>query len=162
MQIGSPTALADQAVLDTITAAATNHAHGLYVPAGALWGGHDVKKMADRGTLKVASILFLVYYSTILVVLELPLSQGLRVTMKKHPSAFSRVLGSVAERVKQVSDTPVTLFEGMHFSNCMSVFVSRISYRGRGAQQCLISPARIYICIYIYIYIPQKFKNMML
>jgi len=27
--------------------------HGLYIPAGALWGGEDIKKMADRDTLKV-------------------------------------------------------------------------------------------------------------
>ena len=64
MQIGSPTALAEQAVLDAITTASTSHAHGLYVPAGALWGGHDIKKMADRGTLKVASSLFLVSAQT--------------------------------------------------------------------------------------------------
>ena len=28
-------------------------AHALYVPVGALWGGHDIQRMADRGTLKV-------------------------------------------------------------------------------------------------------------
>ena len=27
--------------------------HGLYVPAGAFWGGEGIQKMADRGTLQV-------------------------------------------------------------------------------------------------------------
>ena len=34
--------------------ASAKFSHGLYVPAGALWGGHDIQKMADRGTLKVS------------------------------------------------------------------------------------------------------------
>lgn len=36
--------------------------HGLYVPAGALWGGQDIAKLADRGSLAYCEI-----------------------TMKKHP-----------------------------------------------------------------------------
>jgi hypothetical protein len=27
--------------------------NGLYVPSGALWGGEDIRRMADRGTLQV-------------------------------------------------------------------------------------------------------------
>ncbi len=27
--------------------------NGLYVPSGALWGGDDIRKMSDLGTLKV-------------------------------------------------------------------------------------------------------------
>ena len=27
--------------------------HGLYVPSGAFWGGEDIRKMADRGSLQV-------------------------------------------------------------------------------------------------------------
>ena len=50
-QIGSPTALADDEVMERIKGACT--AHALYVPVGALWGGHDIQRMADRGTLKV-------------------------------------------------------------------------------------------------------------
>lgn len=51
-KVGSPTALADQQVEDSLRKAA--NIHGLYIPAGALWGGHDIQKMADRGTLKVS------------------------------------------------------------------------------------------------------------
>lgn len=61
--IGSPTALADrelEASLREEAARATGF--GLYVPVGALWGAQDIRKMADRGTLK-----------------------GLTVTMKKAP-----------------------------------------------------------------------------
>ena len=50
-QVGSPTALADQEVEDKLRAAAKHH--GMYVPSGAFWGGNDIQKMADRGTLKV-------------------------------------------------------------------------------------------------------------
>ena len=32
---------------------AASGTHGIYIPSGALWGGIDIKKMADRGTLKV-------------------------------------------------------------------------------------------------------------
>ena len=48
--IGSPTALADRDIETSLETAADNH--GLYIPSGALWGGEDIRKMADRGTLK--------------------------------------------------------------------------------------------------------------
>ena len=48
--IGSPTALADEDLESGLKAAASNH--GLYIPSGALWGGEDIRKMAERGTLK--------------------------------------------------------------------------------------------------------------
>ena len=47
--IGSPTALADRDIEASLEAAADNH--GLYIPSGALWGGEDIRKMAERGTL---------------------------------------------------------------------------------------------------------------
>ena len=47
--IGSPTALADRDIEASLEAAATKH--GLYIPSGALWGGEDIRKMAERGTL---------------------------------------------------------------------------------------------------------------
>src|SRR5690606_1982333 len=47
--VGSPTALADAALAETLRAAAMRGPHGLYVPAGALWGAHDLKRMADTG-----------------------------------------------------------------------------------------------------------------
>ena len=52
MQIGSPTALSDSDVFRSISSAASKH-HGVYIATGALWGGQDIQKMADRGTLKV-------------------------------------------------------------------------------------------------------------
>ena len=53
-KIGSPTALANQSVEDEVRGAAELGPNGLYVPVGAFWGAEDVKKMADRGTLKVS------------------------------------------------------------------------------------------------------------
>jgi len=86
--IGSPTALADEQLEKKLTSAAHQHDHGLYVPAGAFWGGEDVRKMADQGTLR-----------------------GLKVTMKKHPSSF-RLLGDLVEKNNQVGDKPVILYDG--------------------------------------------------
>ncbi|KAH9525693.1 hypothetical protein Btru_002056 [Bulinus truncatus] len=84
--IGSPTALADVDLETSLRAAASKH--GLYIPSGAFWGGEDIQKMADRGTL-----------------------QALKVTMKKHPSCF--VLSGELETLnKSAADKPVTLFEG--------------------------------------------------
>ena len=37
--------------------AAEESGNGLYVPSGALWGGEDIRKMADRGSLKVNILL---------------------------------------------------------------------------------------------------------
>lgn len=51
--IGSPTALADPDLEARLKAQALESGHGLYVPSGALWGGEDIRRMADRGTLKV-------------------------------------------------------------------------------------------------------------
>ncbi|XP_064392117.1 aspartate dehydrogenase domain-containing protein-like [Halichondria panicea] len=85
--IGSPTALADATVYKSLLGAAQSE-HGLYVPAGAFWGGQDIQKMANQGTLK-----------------------GLTVTMKKHPSAF-KLVGPLEEKLKTVLDKPLTLFKG--------------------------------------------------
>lgn len=52
MQVGSPTALAEEAVRKKLLQEARD-SHGLYVAAGALWGAQDIQKMADRETLKV-------------------------------------------------------------------------------------------------------------
>ena len=48
--IGSPTALADVDLETSLATAASTH--GLYIPSGALWGGEDIRKMSERGTLK--------------------------------------------------------------------------------------------------------------
>ena len=55
-QIGSPTTFANDEIRKKIFAKACSNSqgHGLYVPSGAFWGAEDVKKMADRGTLKVS------------------------------------------------------------------------------------------------------------
>ena len=56
-QVGSPTALAEAAMERNLVREARDGAHGLYVPAGAFWGGQDIQKMADRGTLRVRALL---------------------------------------------------------------------------------------------------------
>lgn len=86
--IGSPTALAKEELERKLRASANLGQFGLYVPAGAFWGGDDIKKMADRGTLR-----------------------GLKVTMKKHPTAF-KLCGDLIEKNKQVSDKAVVLYDG--------------------------------------------------
>ena len=85
--LGSPTALADPEIEDQLFKAAKVH-HGLYVPSGALWGGEDIRKMAERGTLK-----------------------GVTVTMKKHPSSF-KLNGDLAQTNSKVKDQAVVLYEG--------------------------------------------------
>ncbi|KAK3084549.1 hypothetical protein FSP39_015202 [Pinctada imbricata] len=84
--IGSPTALSDQSLEDSLRAAATTH--GLYIPTGAFWGGEDIKKMADRGTL-----------------------QGLKVTMTKHPTSF-KLGGHLKTKLEEVKDDSVVLYDG--------------------------------------------------
>ncbi|TRY69983.1 hypothetical protein TCAL_10023 [Tigriopus californicus] len=86
--IGSPTALADPALEAKLKAKALEHGHGLYVPSGALWGGEDIRKMADRGTLK-----------------------GLCVTMRKHPTSF-KIDGQLRALNEQAKDASVTLYHG--------------------------------------------------
>ncbi|ESO93087.1 hypothetical protein LOTGIDRAFT_119936 [Lottia gigantea] len=85
--IGSPTALADKDLEVTLRKAA--RVHGLYVPSGAFWGGEDIKKMADRGTL-----------------------QALKVTISKHPYSF-KLEGDLKEKNSRVTgDTAVELYSG--------------------------------------------------
>ncbi|XP_077995667.1 aspartate dehydrogenase domain-containing protein-like [Glandiceps talaboti] len=85
--VGSPTTFANQEVEDRLRAAAKHH--GLYIPSGALWGGNDIKKMADRGTL-----------------------QGVKITMTKHPSSF-KLNGILKEKNNKVTgEKAVTLYDG--------------------------------------------------
>ncbi|RUS78631.1 hypothetical protein EGW08_013601 [Elysia chlorotica] len=83
--VGSPTALADPELESSLRSAATSH--GLYIPSGAFWGGDDIKKMADRGTL-----------------------QALKVTMKKHPTCF-KLSGELEVLNKTVKDKAVILYD---------------------------------------------------
>jgi len=84
--IGSPTALADVDLETSLATAASTH--GLYIPSGALWGGEDIRKMSERGTLK-----------------------GLTVTMRKHPSSF-KLNGDLKVRNDQVGSEAVDLYYG--------------------------------------------------
>ncbi len=56
--IGSPTALAEVEVEKDLKSTLQRNkseakTNGLYVPSGALWGGEDITKMAERGMLQV-------------------------------------------------------------------------------------------------------------
>jgi len=86
--MGSPTALAAADVEQNLRAACSKYNHGLYIPVGALWGGEDVRRMADRGKL-----------------------QKLRVTMAKHPSCF-KLHGDLKEKNDRVTDTRTVLYDG--------------------------------------------------
>lgn len=86
--IGSPTALANLDVENKLRHKACSGGHGIYIPSGALWGGNDIKKMADRGTL-----------------------QGLKITMRKHPSSY-KLNEPLKSRNEQVKSEAVVLYEG--------------------------------------------------
>jgi len=87
--IGSPTALADEDLERRLKKASNSSGNGLYVPAGAFWGGEDVRKMDERGTLK-----------------------ALTVTMRKHPKSF-KLISPLKERLeKHDGDKELVLYEG--------------------------------------------------
>ena len=52
--------MADPEVEEKLRSAASQN--GLYVPSGALWGGEDIRKMADRGTLQVVAYYPLLFF----------------------------------------------------------------------------------------------------
>lgn len=83
--IGSPSALADEDLHKRLTHTASHHS--LYVPSGAFWGGEDIRKMADLGSL-----------------------EGLKVSMCFHPGSLKLNGG-----MKQVNDNikeRTVLYEG--------------------------------------------------
>lgn len=84
--IGSPTAMADADIEQRLSAAANQN--GLYVPAGALWGGEDIRRMADKGTL-----------------------QALKVTMSKPPDSF-RLEEPLKSKNAEVKTEATILFDG--------------------------------------------------
>lgn len=86
--IGSPTALANPDIENKLRDKASSGTHGIYIPSGALWGGVDIKKMADRGTLK-----------------------GLKITMKKHPSSY-KLNEPLKSRNAQVKSEATVLYDG--------------------------------------------------
>ncbi|XP_029913341.1 aspartate dehydrogenase domain-containing protein [Myripristis murdjan] len=63
--VGSPSALSDPDLNQALCQAAKQHGRTLYVPSGALWGGHDIQRLNDSGALK-----------------------ALFIRMSKHPSCF--------------------------------------------------------------------------
>lgn len=90
--LGSPTAFAHAPTEAALRAAAADGPHGLYVPAGALWGSADIARMADRGSLG-----------------------GLVVTMKKHPLSLKLegALGdALAALVREGTPGESVLYEG--------------------------------------------------
>ncbi|KAJ7387899.1 hypothetical protein OS493_001249 [Desmophyllum pertusum] len=86
--IGSPTALANLDVENKLRQKASSGTHGIYIPSGALWGGSDIKRMADRGTLK-----------------------GVKVTMKKHPSCY-KLNEPLKSKNGLVNSDAVVLYDG--------------------------------------------------
>lgn len=56
LQVGSPSALSDFELNQKLRQASVQHGRTLYVPSGALWGGQDIQRMNDSGTLKVPQI----------------------------------------------------------------------------------------------------------
>jgi predicted dinucleotide-utilizing enzyme len=51
--VGSPSALSDTQLNQELRQAAEHHGRTLYVPSGALWGGQDILRLNDSGSLKV-------------------------------------------------------------------------------------------------------------
>ncbi|XP_067879493.1 aspartate dehydrogenase domain-containing protein [Heterodontus francisci] len=88
LMVGSPTAFAEQRVNTKCREAARRYGHTLYVPSGALWGGEDIQKMANRGTLK-----------------------ALKVTMIKHPDSF-KLEGHLQELKERMKGQRTVLYDG--------------------------------------------------
>ncbi|XP_014667195.1 PREDICTED: putative L-aspartate dehydrogenase isoform X2 [Priapulus caudatus] len=85
--MGSPTALADRKLETTLRKLSAEYSHAVYIPSGAFWGGEDIRKMADMGTLL-----------------------GLNISMTKHPSSF-KLLSPLMEKNENVVQRTV-LYEG--------------------------------------------------
>ncbi|XP_073408369.1 aspartate dehydrogenase domain-containing protein isoform X1 [Dendrobates tinctorius] len=86
--VGSPTALADKDTERRLREQANMSGHTLYIPSGALWGGEDIMKMADRGALT-----------------------GLKIIMTKHPNSF-KLEGKLSEKDLSALQDRTILYEG--------------------------------------------------
>ncbi|RNA08158.1 L-aspartate dehydrogenase [Brachionus plicatilis] len=88
--IGSPTALANQEVLDNLISTSLKFKTKIYVPCGAFWGANDIKKMAAQNTLK-----------------------GLKITMKKHQTSL-KLEGELRTKLEnnKIWDSALVLYEG--------------------------------------------------
>ncbi|XP_017542308.1 putative L-aspartate dehydrogenase [Pygocentrus nattereri] len=72
--VGSPSALSDSQLDKELRLTAKKHGKTLYVPSGALWGGQDIQRLNDSGSLKALSI-----------------------RMSKHPSCFRLAGGTFSD-----------------------------------------------------------------
>ncbi|KAL2100879.1 hypothetical protein ACEWY4_002640 [Coilia grayii] len=54
--VGSPSALSDPDLNQQLRHAAKHYGRTLYVPSGALWGGPDIQKLNDCGTLTALTV----------------------------------------------------------------------------------------------------------
>ncbi len=89
-KVGSPTALADQELLDRLREASKLYNKKVYVPCGAFWGASDISKMAKKNSLT-----------------------GLKVTMKKHPDSL-KLEGSLKDKLEKSLplSNELVLYEG--------------------------------------------------
>jgi len=91
--VASVTTFADRKTeSDMLAAAKSGAGHGIYIPAGALWGARDIQNMAFRGNLR-----------------------GLTVTMKKAPHHL-KLLPPLSDRLAEVvasgASGETVLYEG--------------------------------------------------
>lgn len=91
--VGSPTAFVDRSFENTVREKCAELDRTCYVPAGALWGGQDIQRMADIDTLG-----------------------GISITMMKEPSSL-KVFGEVKERndryMQSESEDECVLYDGV-------------------------------------------------
>ena len=83
--------MANKDLLKRLNHSAEKHKRRIYIPCGAFWGASDIKKMADKNTLK-----------------------GLHISMKKHPSSL-KLEGILKEKLENMkdSDKPNVLYDGI-------------------------------------------------
>ncbi|PAA52195.1 hypothetical protein BOX15_Mlig017120g2, partial [Macrostomum lignano] len=96
--MGSPTALADAQLEAKLRSAAETSGRTLFVPAGALWGGPDIERLAESGGLR-----------------------SLQVTMTKRPDSFRFADPEMRRRNEEAAaatEGPTVLYEGPVRSLC--------------------------------------------
>lgn len=88
--VGSPTCFANAETENSVREALKATSHAVYVPAGALWGAGDIRKMAHRGTL-----------------------HSLCITMKKHPGSL-KLEGELVEKLEEAKNKTgeVVIYDG--------------------------------------------------
>lgn len=111
IQIGSPTALADEETELSLRELAAEGLYGVYIPVGALWGAEDVRRLANSGTLEAGEGFHELWSSTCVLDTRF---QGLCISMTKHPAAF-RLTGTLKELNEDALSRPdpTVLYNGM-------------------------------------------------